>query len=93
MPDSLISLTSPAEPSSKAGCRKKTPKHGRQAGPSATIAALASAETARVLPSMIFHEADQIEIGMRRAKTSCDLVWGLVDELDVMAEDAKKRSG
>lgn len=86
MPDSLI-LESPAQPSistakrrcAKAG--KSKPAVQASAEPTSTIAALAAATAAGALPNLIFSEADWIEIGTRRAKTSLDVVWSVMDDV------------
>lgn len=91
MPDTLVNLISPAEPTSKARCAKsgtskKAVKAETASRPTATMAALAAAGTARSLHSAIFREADGIEIGTRRAKTSLDLVLPVVDDVSALSD-------
>lgn len=93
MPDTLASFAEPTTRPNKARCAKATktcqkgprPKAAvlgkSQASPAATIAAIVAAETAHVLPSVIFGEADQIEIGARRARIAFDLVWPIIDDI------------
>lgn len=92
MPDTLVSFTEPTTRASKPRCTKPTAcaKAGKskaavacesQAGSTSSISALAAATAASVLPSVIFSEADWIEIGTRRAKTSLDVVWSVLDDV------------
>lgn len=100
MPDSLILNESPAHPSvSKPRCAKrkagqlKAAQGESPASSTSSITALAAAAAASVLPSAIFRQADAIEIGTRRAKTSLDLAWDMVNELDAMGEASAKPTG
>lgn len=100
MPDSLVSFTEPSTRASKARCAKPKASKAKAAvqgespaSSTSSITALAAATAASVLPSAIFHEADAIEIGTRRARTSLDLAWDVVNEIDAMGEASAKPSG
>lgn len=96
MPDTLVSFTEPSTRASKTRCAK--PRTGK---PKATVdvgshprstssmAALAAAAAASVLPSIIFSEADWIEIGTRRAKTSLEVVWSVLDDVSDLGGELK----